>query len=62
VIGCEIPVFWVRRVNEAQVSFTCPLCGCENRHGWPEGKDLGGHRVSHCECWPQGYYIKLEAE
>ena len=50
MIGCEVPVFM------------CPLCGRECRHGWPEGKDLGGHRVSHCECWPQGYFITLGEE
>lgn len=40
--------------------FTCPKCKKENLHGG-EYKNKGaadGHRVSHCSCWPNGYYIK----
>lgn len=54
-----IPTFKVRRLNEAQVGFDCPKCGRLNRHGWPEGDDRSGHRVSHCDCWPKGYYIEM---
>jgi hypothetical protein len=37
----------------------CPVCGRENRHGWPKGSRPGvpQHRVQHCDCWDDGYYI-----
>lgn len=40
--------------------FRCPQCGKENCHGGAYGQ-LGagdGHRVSHCACWPKGYYLR----
>lgn len=58
----RIPTFKVRRLNATQVGFDCPKCGRLNRHGWPEGEDRSGHRASHCDCWPKGYYIEMEKE
>lgn len=40
--------------------FRCPVCGKENAHGGLFG-DPGagdGHRVAHCDCWEDGYYIE----
>ena len=57
------PTFIVQRLNSAQVFFKCHKCGRRNIYGWPEGESeaiFGGHRASHCECWPNGYYIALE--
>jgi len=56
----KVPIFKVRRINDAQVEFECPNCGDLNRHGWPKGEDRAGHRVSHCSCWTSGYYIEME--
>lgn len=39
-------------MNGAFAEFRCPVCGVLNRHGWQSG-----HRVSHCECWENGYYL-----
>ncbi len=33
--------------------FRCPICGKTNTH-----TAEGGYRVSHCACWPRGYYIR----
>ena len=49
-----------RSPNGCYLVFRCPKCGQENNHGGVFN-ELGagdGHRVSHCECWPRGYYIK----
>jgi hypothetical protein len=69
----EIPVFEVRpegmfyyprdkngnREQGCHLVFTCPTCGVENVHGGAYGNPGAGdgHRVSHCQCWPRGYYI-----
>lgn len=40
--------------------FNCPKCKSHIAHGGVYGKkgEADGHRVSHCDCWPKGYYIK----
>ena len=40
--------------------FRCPRCRQLNRHGGFHGRPglADGHRVSHCGCWADGYYIK----
>jgi hypothetical protein len=42
------------------LTFTCPVCGEKIVHGGyfdnPGAAD--GHRVSHCGCWEEGYYIR----
>ena len=42
------------------LSFVCPKCGKKNMHGGTYGEPgtCDGHRASHCECWPLGYYIR----
>lgn len=48
------------RKRGCHLVFRCPVCGQKISHGgW--FKDLGaadGHRASHCNCWPKGYYIR----
>ncbi len=45
--------------------FECPKCSAYISHGGTYGK-VGagdGHRCSHCDCWPKGYYLKeIEAK
>lgn len=57
----EIPTFLAARIRGTnQMQFVCPLCGKKNAHGCC-GLVVGGgdgHRVSHCPCWPNGYYVK----
>lgn len=49
----KIPAFMTEIVSGLAV-FTCPVCGAFNEHG------VGpSHRVSHCDCWGNGYYIEL---
>lgn len=42
------------------LTFTCPICkGVNNHRGIYDEIGKGdGHRCSHCDCWPKGYYIK----
>ncbi|MFH0849473.1 MAG: hypothetical protein V1924_00880 [Candidatus Bathyarchaeota archaeon] len=57
----QLPTFTVTRETHVTVKLRCPVCGRVNRHGWPMGTDCGGHRGSHCPCWPRGYYITMES-
>jgi hypothetical protein len=58
--GYRYPLFRCKRINRASVAFNCPKCGRLNIHGWPRGETgYGGHRGSHCHCWPHGYIIEL---
>lgn len=41
------------RFSNTTVRFQCPKCGRWNHHGYGDG-----HRVAHCRCWPNGYYIE----
>ena len=49
-----------RPKDGCQLLFKCPKCGRENNHGgvYKRKGEGDGHRVSHCNCWPNGYYIK----
>lgn len=49
------PVFTCREENNQWV-FDCPACGKTHRHG-----PIQGHRQAHCNSFPNGYSIKLEA-
>lgn len=49
----------VRRLNDSQVGFNCYKCGRLHIHGWPKGEDRSGYRQSHCEYYPDGYYIEM---
>lgn len=54
----DVPTFEVTR-SEYQIEFRCPSCGKLNIHG--NGGSRGpnyGHRVSHCGCYPNGYFLK----
>lgn len=57
----DIPTFLAERIRGTNtMRFVCPKCSKANTHGTC-GKSVGGgdgHRVSHCECWPNGYYVK----
>jgi hypothetical protein len=39
------------------LSFTCPCCGLHVVHGGGEMASASSHRVSHCDCWENGYYL-----
>jgi hypothetical protein len=56
----DIPTFVVKRVRATNtIQFVCPKCGRKNSHGGCGSPGAGdGHRVSHCQCWPNGYYLK----
>lgn len=43
------------RCDDALFVGHCPSCGSKLVHGVGDG--TGGHRVAHCGCWPDGYYI-----
>lgn len=45
------PVFPCREAR-GQFHFVCPQCGERNAHG-----AITGHRASHCDCWPGGYWV-----
>jgi len=47
-------------VEVCRLVFTCPQCGRSNSHGgtWGNIGDGDGHRVSHCDCWPKGYFLR----
>ena len=49
-----------KQIKGCHLVFECPLCENINVHGGTFGVkgDGDGHRVSHCGCWPDGYYIK----
>ena len=59
MIDHQIPTFTARphrvgrRFTSTTVEFQCPKCAKWNMHGYGDG-----HRVSHCSCWPNGYYLK----
>lgn len=36
------------------VRIRCPLCGRTHTHGWPQGFEAPGHRLSHCVPRPAG--------
>lgn len=40
--------------------FRCPECDRKIYHGgvYRQKGKADGHRHSHCECWPRGYYIR----
>lgn len=73
IVGLDIdqyqglPLFQVRaercfRVGDVlccDLVFCCPKCGRENVHTGFYGRAsvADGHRVAHCGCWPDGYYI-----
>lgn len=49
------------RENSCHLVFVCPKCKTKISHGGGKHDKIGdgdGHRVSHCPCWPNGYYIK----
>ena len=50
----------IRPPDGCSLVFTCPKCKKEQSHGGMYNqKGAGdGHRVSHCRCWPDGYYLK----
>lgn len=56
----DLPTFLcVRNRRTNSMSFICPRCAKKNTHGCC-GKVFGagdGHRVSHCPCWKNGYYV-----
>ena len=59
----EVPTFEVVSEDVGQrrsLVFVCPKCGKKNVHGGVHGVKGGGdgHRVSHCECWPNGYFLE----
>jgi hypothetical protein len=51
----NIPTFKAKKISETQVEFTCSKCKRKLHHSIEEG-----HRVGHCDCWPDGYYIEIE--
>jgi hypothetical protein len=57
-----VPAVEVCRYDRAHVFFDCPKCGKRNIHSWPIGEDGRGHRWSHCQCWPRGYWIYMRRE
>ena len=47
-------------VKRQSVTFRCPVCGVDIRHGWSEDSNPDGEsRSPHCGCWDQDYIIKL---
>lgn len=67
----EIPTFHVKArggpfknagadLDGCHLVFECPVCEAKNVHGGTLGRKgfNDGHRLSHCPCWPNGYYIK----
>ena len=42
------------------LTFKCPKCNQKNSHGgvYKKKGEGDGHRVSHCSCWPNGYYLR----
>ncbi len=55
-----IPTVMTVRDTDAQVKFQCPTCGRTNRHGVPLwDRSSLGHRISHCECYPNGYDLDI---
>ena len=42
--------------GEKSMKFKCIKCGKMNVHGIDK---LAGHRLSHCDCWEDGYYVML---
>lgn len=60
MIEDDRPLFRVRRVNNdtIRVKFRCPACKRVNIHGMPERDHKPQHRVAHCKCWPDGYFIQ----
>ena len=47
-----MPTFEVTRQGN-KLWFVCPTCSKKNTHG-----GSGGHRISHCDCWPKGYILE----
>ena len=49
-----------KRLRGCHLVFKCPKCKNKNYHGGTYGKkgDGDGHRYSHCQCWPRGYYLR----
>lgn len=68
VFACEPKGRWrnplmsdgTRLPDGCYLVFTCPLCGTQLAHGGIYGKpgDGDGHRSAHCNCWPNGYYLR----
>lgn len=62
----EVPIFEVvskKRKNgmgTCDLVFNCPCCGKKNFHSGEQGNvgAADGHRISHCSCWVDGYYIR----
>lgn len=55
----KIPTFQLQVDADGHTaSFMCPVCGQRNHHG-NHGKGYGGHRVEHCPCWENGYYVEI---
>lgn len=60
----DLPTFVAVRVRGTNtMRFVCPKCRKKNTHGccWSVVGGGDGHRVSHCPCWPNGYYVKEKA-
>lgn len=48
------------KAEGCQLVFWCPICRQKRHHGGYYGQKgkADGHRTSHCQCWPHGYYIR----
>jgi hypothetical protein len=55
-----LPVFVVIPVEDTEygVFFRCPVCKRLIMHSRGTEEKASGHRVEHCKCWKNGYYIK----
>lgn len=49
-----------RAPDGCHLVFKCPKCKAINVHGGVYKQKGGGdgHRVEHCNCWPNGYYLR----
>ncbi len=59
----DIPTLTARREtrNGARLLIAvCPVCGVELVLG--DAVSDFTHRVSHCSCWPHGYYLETATQ
>lgn len=52
----SVPTFDCRKLGAHAMHFRCPKCHKLNQHGVASSAT---HRVSHCSCWPDGYFVRL---